>query len=222
MSWPIVFYWKNQAIHLTLIGMYLDFKKMTSADCYRTLIQCLIPRPVAWILTENDNESWNLAPFSFFTGITSNPPILAISVGKKKDRRKKDTWRNIEERKHFVVHIPPANSAQKVSDTAAFLPYGHSEVLENNIELTHDGSDQLPRIRGIPIAMFCRKYAIYEIGHNPQGLILGQIMRIFVDDSIATKVDQHVEIDALKFNPLARLGGNDYGELGKTFTIPRI
>ena len=76
--------------------MQLDFSTLSPTQAYHTVIQTLIPRPVAWVLSENDNSSLNIAPFSYFTAVSSEPPILMFSVGKKpSDHQRKDTARNI-------------------------------------------------------------------------------------------------------------------------------
>ena len=108
--------------------MLLDFKKLSADSVYYTLIQTIIPRPVAWVLSENENGSHNLAPFSYFNGVCSSPPLVSISVGRKDNGAQKDTWNNIENRSHFVIHIPHREMAESVTQSAASLESGVSEV----------------------------------------------------------------------------------------------
>ncbi len=78
----------------------MDFSALPPPDCYRLMIQAVVPRPVAWVLSDNGDGSLNLAPFSFFTAISSDPPLLMFSAGKKPDGTPKDTLHNVEERSH--------------------------------------------------------------------------------------------------------------------------
>ena len=98
--------------------MVIDFNQLTSSQVYYTMTQAIIPRPIAWVLSDHGNCKLNLAPFSYFNAVCSKPPILSVSVGLKKEGAKKDTWINIEERSHFVVHIPRVADVQPVLQSA--------------------------------------------------------------------------------------------------------
>ena len=202
--------------------MTVDFAKLAPADVYRTMIEIVIPRPIAWVLSDNGDGSFNLAPFSFFSGVTSRPPILSISVGKKRDGSKKDTWRNIEERSRFVVHAAAVAHGDKVSATSASLAFGESEVTANGLELEPVEGWPLPRLKEARLAMWCELHRVVEVGDGPQGLILGEVRRIWVDDSVVTHSGGgRPKIDARSLDPLARLGGDDYAKLGEIFSIER-
>ena len=202
--------------------MNIDLAKLAPSAIYGMMIQCIVPRPIAWVLSDNGDSSFNLAPFSYFNGVSSKPPIISISAGKKRDGSKKDTWKNIEERSHFVVHLPNADQAAQVSATAASLPFGTSEVTENKLPTAHEPSWPLPRLAEAPIAMLCRLHQVIEVGETPQGLILGQIEHIYLEDAILSNTtSDRPQINASSLNPLARLGGDDYASIGETFTVQR-
>ncbi len=205
--------------------MIIDFQKLTPASRYFTMVQTIVPRPIAWILTDNGNQTLNLAPFSFFNGVTSRPPIVSVSIGKKSPDEKKDTWRNIEERRHLVIHIPQVNHAATVSQTAATLPFGLSELDESGLECIPMDGWPLPRLKGLPIAFLAECHSIVEVGEGPQGLVLAEIQHAFIDDAcvVPGKDDPNtrLELDISKINPLARLGGNDYAGVNQSFTVKR-
>ena len=202
--------------------MDIDFAELSAREAYGFMVQAIVPRPVAWVLSDNGTGNFNLAPFSFFNGVTSRPPTLSISIGKKRDGAKKDTWRNIEERSHFVVHIAGASMAKQVSDTSASLTFGESEVDRNQIELTPVDGWSLPRVRTANVAMLCERYRIVEIGDGPQGLIIGRILRAYVDDAILAKDgDGEVMLLPRHLDPLARLGGDSYASLEEPFEVER-
>ena len=185
------------------------------------MIQLVIPRPIAWVLSDNGNGSYNLAPFSFFNAITSNPPILMLSVGWKDETVRKDSWVNISERKHFVVHIPSGDQVHDVSNSSSVLPHGVSEIDQFHIPVENVEGWPLPKVKGAKVAFHCEKYAIHEIGQDPQALILGKINHIWIDEEALSQNKNRMTIDPAKVNPLARLGGNHYATLGEILTIPR-
>ncbi|MFV2033306.1 MAG: flavin reductase family protein, partial [Gammaproteobacteria bacterium] len=99
--------------------MIVPFDTLSPAKVYFTLIQTLMPRPVAWVLSENPDESYNLAPFSYFNAICSDPPLIMLSIGVKPDGGPKDSRLNIEAGKDFVVHIAHRELAPVVTQTSA-------------------------------------------------------------------------------------------------------
>lgn len=205
--------------------MIIDFEKLSPTSRYFTMVQTIVPRPIAWILTDNGNDTLNLAPFSFFNGVTSRPPIVSISIGRKGPDEKKDTWRNIEERKRLVIHIPQVQHAQSVSETAATLPFGASELDGTGLECVEMEGWPLPRLKDLPIAFLAECHRIVEVGDGPQGLVLAEIKSVFIDDDCVVPgkddPESRLELDIQKINPLARLGGNDYAGLGESFTVKR-
>ncbi len=201
--------------------MQIDCKQISSDQLYFILIQLVIPRPIAWVLSDNGNATYNLAPFSFFNAIASNPPVLMLSVGWKDESTRKDTWVNIKERSHFVVHIPSVEQVHEVSNSSAVLPHGVSEVDQNHIALEKLEGWPLPKVKGAKVAFMCETYAIHEIGDDPQGLILGRINHIIVDDIAVSQDRGRTVIDPALINPLARLGGNHYASLGEILTVKR-
>ncbi len=202
--------------------MILDFSKLEPKRIYAAMIQCIVPRPIAWVLSDNGNQTCNLAPFSYFSGVSSQPPLLSLAVGKKRDSSKKDTWVNIQERRHFVVHLAQSRQAVQVSATAASLPFGQSELDANRLAAATEPGWPLPRLEQAPIAMLCRRHQIIEVGETPQALILGRIERVYLDDAIIVPTDAKApQIDIAKLKPLARLGGDDYTAIETAFNIAR-
>jgi flavin reductase (DIM6/NTAB) family NADH-FMN oxidoreductase RutF len=201
--------------------MLVDCNQYSSDQIYYLLIQLVIPRPIAWVLSDNGNGSYNLAPFSFFNAITSDPPILMLSVGWKDETTRKDSWVNIRERKNFVVHIPSDSQVHDVSNSSSVLPHGVSEVDKFHIAVEELEDWPLPKVKGTKIAFLCEKYAIHEIGKDPQALILGKINHIWIDEEVVSQNKDRIVIDPQKVKPLIRLGGNHYSVLGEILTVKR-
>ncbi|MGH1426383.1 MAG: flavin reductase family protein [Arenicella sp.] len=201
--------------------MHLDFTNLSPNQVYHTMIQTVIPRPIAWVLSENDSGNFNVAPFSYFTAVASDPALLMFSVGKKADDDSKDTLKNIQARKEFVIHIAQAELVSELNQSAAPLPYGESEV--ENIGLSTQTIEHfnLPRISQAKIAFACTLFDIQEIGNKPMSLVFGEIQSAYICDSIITNDGKRTHVNANALNPLARLGGNDYTAIHPAFTVER-
>lgn len=201
--------------------MIFNPQKYSSGDFYKLMIQAIIPRPIAWVLSVNPNGSFNVAPFSFFNGVASEPPLFMIGIGRKDDDSRKDTWVNIDERKNFVVHIPSADMAQPMVNTSKALPFGESELALDRLETVEVEGWALPRLRGPRVAMLSEKHKIYEVGSERSGMILGEIKQIWVDDSVMSENHGRLTLDPKKIDPVTRLGGLSYGFLGAVKELPR-
>lgn len=201
--------------------MNIDASTLAPTQIYHLMTQTVIPRPIAWVLTESGEADYNLAPFSYFTPISSNPPLLMFSVGKKPTGEIKDTTRNVLETGRMVVHIANADLAEQVTQTSATLPHGESEVALAALELIDFEGFELPRIKDCPIAFGCKLFEVKEIGETPQSLIFAQIEDIYIAPEVIGNNQERLVVEALKVNPLSRLGGSQYANLDQTFTVAR-
>ncbi len=201
--------------------MNIDASTLAPIQIYHLMTQTVIPRPIAWVLTESGEADYNLAPFSYFTPVSSNPPLLMFSVGKKPTGEIKDTTRNVLETGRMVVHIANADLAEQVTQTSATLPHGESEVTLADLELIDFEGFELPRIKDCPIAFGCKLFEVKEIGETPQSLIFAQIEDIYIAPEVIGDNQERLVVDALKVNPLSRLGGSQYANLDQTFTVAR-
>ena len=196
--------------------MLVDLQQLSAGQVYHTLTQSLIPRPIAWIVTQNADGDFNVAPFSYFTAIASEPPLLAVSIGNKAPNMPKDTAKNLQTNGQCVVHIASAKQIESLNETARALDYGDSEVTGANIELVEEQGFALPRIKGAPIAMAAKVFEQHNIGQAPQHVFYLEVDKIFVDDSVAQKDEKgRLSLDAKAINPLARLGASEYSQLGE-------
>ena len=201
--------------------MNVDFQDLTQGQIYHLMIQTIVPRPIAWVLSDSGGGSWNLAPFSYFNGISSAPPLCMLSIGHKKDGSRKDTWVNIDERQDFVVHISSSEHADSVTASSRSLDHGESEVELGGLQTVPFEGSRLPRLVGPRVAFACRKHRILELGEGPQGVVFGEIHAAWLDDSIVRQQDGRLRVDAVALDPLARLGGEEYASLGDVFVVKR-
>ncbi|WP_456384306.1 flavin reductase family protein [Persephonella sp.] len=185
--------------------MEIDIKSLEPKQIYKLMTSIIVPRPIAWISTVSRDGIYNLAPFSYFAGISSDPPLLLVSIGSKSPGVKKDTWKNIEETGEFVVNMVTEDVLEKMNQTS--LPY-ESEVDEfREAGLTPIPSSVVkpPRVKESPVNIECRRFQIIEIGR--MGLILGEILKVHVRDDI---LNDKGYVDTTKLKIIGRLGGANY------------
>jgi flavin reductase (DIM6/NTAB) family NADH-FMN oxidoreductase RutF len=202
--------------------MNLNFSEFSQNQRYHLMTQTIIPRPIAWALTDSSNGQLNLAPFSYFTAVSSAPPILMISVGNKPNGEKKDTLVNVINNGKMVIHIASEHDAAAVTQTAETLPHGESELTKLALKTVDFDNFSLPRLAHCDIAYGCELYEIKELGDVPQNLIFLEVKQIHInDDVIELDEKQRIKVHADKVKPLARLGGGEYAAISKPFSLVR-
>lgn len=187
------------------------------------MTQAVIPRPIAWVLTENKNGSHNLAPFSYFNALASAPPLIGVSLGLKPDGDEKDTLVNVRRLPRFVVHIASMACLPALNASSAPLPRGDSEVTRQNLPLEKFNDDfDLPRLKDAPLALACCLHKEIPLGAGGQTLLTGEILYLYASDDVTTRDDKgRTVIDATKTNPVARLSAGKYAGLSETVTLDR-
>jgi len=202
--------------------MNLNFSDFSANQRYHLMTQTIIPRPIAWVLTDSNNDSYNLAPFSYFTAVSSAPPILMLSVGKKPNGDNKDTLTNIISNEKMVIHIASQQHANLVTQTSQTHAHGESELIHNKIETTDFADFSLPRLAHCDIAYGCELYEIKELGDVPQSLIFIEVKQVYISDKVADIDEkQRIKVHADRIKPLARLGGGEYATINEPFNVVR-
>lgn len=200
--------------------MRFQFDQLSGNQRYHLITQTITPRPIAWVMTKNENESFNLAPFSYFAPISSDPALLMVSIGNKTTGIAKDTKYNLLREKECVLHIPSGDLINAVNESSASLSYGESELTRTGLSLT-DFTETLPRIAEAKVAIHCKLFDIHTLGNATFNAIYLEILDLYVDEDLVTEDKSRIFIDNKKLNPLARIGGDDYALLGETVTIKR-
>lgn len=200
--------------------MIIDFSTISPAASYALLTQAVVPRPVAWMLTENDSGSFNLAPFSYFNIVSARPPILMVSIGRKPDGQDKDTRHNLEQRSDCVIHIAHRELAESVTASSATLERDESEIDVLELETVEWSGSRLPRLKSCRLA--CEARLIDEKQVHQQWVAFLELKRLYLDEQIiAEDAKGRLRIDAASLDPLARLGGGEYLLAGDIVDIPR-
>ena len=189
-------------------------------ETYKLLIGAIVPRPIAFISTVSEKGIGNLAPFSFFNGVSSNPPALMIAITRKKDGTKKDTLRNIEATRQFVVNSVSEWIAEPMNLCSAEYPYGVDEMAKVGLTPIPSIRVRPPRIKEAALHFECELYDSMEVGDGGEGsstLIVGKILMIHAH--AAAFQNGKLILDELK--PISRLSGTSYGHTSEVFDLPR-
>jgi flavin reductase (DIM6/NTAB) family NADH-FMN oxidoreductase RutF len=202
--------------------MIINPNDVALRDRYKLTIGAVVPRPIAWVSTIDASGNLNVAPFSFFTAVCSNPMTLLFCVGYSAapDKAgKKDTLRNIEQVPEFVINMPNEETAEAMNLTAATLPHGQSEFEIAGITPAPSQSIRVPRIAEAPIAYECKLQQIVTISNQPGGgyTIFGEVQQIYIRDDVYD--NGYVELDAYK--PIGRLSGMSYTRVTDVFEMQR-
>ncbi len=200
--------------------MHIDFASLKPLEVYAAMTQSVVPRPVAWILTENDNASFNLAPYSYFNAISSAPPMGIVSFTVAPDRDVKDTRHNLEARGDCVVHIAHKEMAAAMTASAATTERDVSEVTEIGLETAEMPGSRLPRLKDARVAYAGKLVDTKMI--NRQWLAFIEFTDLYLADEIVTEdAKGRLKIDAAKLDPIGRLGGGEYMTSGEVIYIER-
>lgn len=200
--------------------MLLDFATLKPRDVYGWMISTILPRPIAWVSTISPDGKTNLAPFSFFQGVTANPPTLMFVPVNDRFGNKKDTVRNIEQVPEFVVNLVPFALAEQMSNSSALLPYGESEFERFGIESTPSQRVRPPRVTAAPVAFECTLDRFVHLGEGPlaANVVFGRIHLVHVSDAV---IGPDGGPDPAKLDLIGRMGGDTYARTTDRFDLER-
>ncbi len=196
--------------------MIFDLTHNKINDRYKLMAQTIIPRPIAWVVTE-DKGVINAAPFSYFIGLSSSPATVLISVGHKSDGSPKDTLANIRKSKKCTICMVDEKSFEKMHFSSKELEKAESELTAFEIESEKHFDDFPVMIKDVPVAYFCDFNQEIDLGGGSTIPLVLSVKHIYVKDECI--IDK--EKLTIKFNPIARIGKN-YSILGEEFLAPKI
>jgi len=187
------------------------------ANIYKLLIGVVVPRPIAFVSTLSPEGVANLAPFSFFTVASANPPVLCFTASYREPR--KDTLVNVRATGEFVVNIVSEEIAEKMNLTSGEYPYGVDEFAVSALTAVPSDLVRPPRVKESHVNMECRLLQTIEVSNQPLGgtLILGEVVRFHIDDEIV----EEFRIDADKLAAVGRMAGNSYARTRDRFDMAR-
>jgi flavin reductase (DIM6/NTAB) family NADH-FMN oxidoreductase RutF len=196
--------------------MQIDPALQSTADNYKLLTNLVVPRPIAWITTLNESGVVNLAPFSFFNAIGSDPLYVMVSIGFNDDGRPKDTAKNIEVSGEFVVNMVTEDLFEAMNISAADFPPDQSELEAAQLHTAPSFHVKTPRVAPAKVSLECKLYSAQRLGSN--SLYIGEVVMFHVADHLMGP-RMHVN----NFAPIGRLGSPSvYCRTTDRFDIARI
>ncbi|HUJ51378.1 MAG TPA: flavin reductase family protein [Bryobacteraceae bacterium] len=186
--------------------MTVDPGSARHIDIYKLMIGSIVPRPIALVSTVSHDGIRNLAPFSFFTGISSKPTLICFCPGPRPaGGPRKDTLENISRTKEFVVNIVSEEIAEAMNLTAGEYPPEADEFAIAGLTAIPSDLVRPPRVAESHVNMECRLYLSIEFSELPGGgnLVIGEVLRFHVDDRIV----ENFKIDPDKLRAVGRMGG---------------
>lgn len=183
---------------------------------------CIVPRPIGWLTTLDGQGRVNLAPFSFFNGIASDPPLVVAGInGAPPPNGMKDSLANCRETGEFVVNMSTWDLREAMNLTSADVPSDVDEMALAGLTPAPSELVKPPRVAESPIHMECKVHDILDMPCTLEGsrntMIIGHVVGIHIDDSVLTDG----LIDMAKVRPIARLGYMDYTVVNEVFAMRR-
>jgi len=200
--------------------MIVDPGAADPRNVYKLMIGAIVPRPIAFVSTISAAGVLNLAPFSFFTGVSADPPVIAFSPMRRlSDGSRKDTLNNIEATREFVVNIVSEEFAEKMNLCSEEFGPDVDEFQVSGLTPVPSDLVKPPRVKESRVNMECRLVQAVHVSDKPIGgsIVLGEVVRFHVDDAIVSDF----KIDPDKLRPFGRMGGNTYTRCTDRFEMVR-
>jgi flavin reductase (DIM6/NTAB) family NADH-FMN oxidoreductase RutF len=191
--------------------------RLSAAESYRLLVGIVVPRPIAWVTTRHEDGRINLAPFSCYTFVSSEPPMVAVSIGRR-GGVPKDTSRNAQRTGEFVVNVVDERLAEPMHLSSTEHPADASEAELHDVDLAPSVTIATPRVAAAPIALECRLDQVIPFGRLKTDLLIGEVVLFRIADALY----RDGKVDSIGMRPLARLGGPNYARLGEILTLPMV
>lgn len=197
--------------------MQITAESLTPEATYRLLSGVVVPRPIAWITTLNEDGVVNLAPFSCFTFVSNKPPMLGVNVGRKRGVRK-DTGANIHAMREFVVHIGHSGQLHAIHESSVEHAPDVSEAQLLGLATAPCVTVRTPRLLDAPVAMECRLDRVIEFGTTGAEFIVGEITMFHIRDGLY----RDGKVQTKELDPVCRIGGPNYATLGEIVTLRAV
>lgn len=199
--------------------MIVDPAQTAPGNIYKLLIGSITPRPIAFVSTVNKDGVNNLAPYSFFTGVSANPPVIGFSPMINMEGRLRDSRLNSEAYKEFVVNVVSEDIAAKMNATAVDVPPEVDEFELSGLTPAPCNIVNAPRVKEARISMECKLVQVVELSKEKLSgaFVMGEIVQFHIADEIF----DNYRIDADKLNTVGRMGGMSYTRTTDRFDLQR-
>jgi flavin reductase (DIM6/NTAB) family NADH-FMN oxidoreductase RutF len=192
---------------------------LTARQRYGLMISLVVPRPIGWISTRSTDGTPNLAPFSFFNAFSATPILLGASVGRRAGGPK-DTLSNIRQTGVFAVNLVGRKHLDAMVLTSGDWAGDVDEFAEAGLTVAECERIDVPYVADAVAAFECRLFREVDLGASPNALVIGEAVAVHLGEELAVEPEgYHVDIRSL--DPVARLGGSEYGLLGEVVEVAR-
>ncbi|WP_207536952.1 flavin reductase family protein [Sabulicella rubraurantiaca] len=200
--------------------MFFDFEALPAADRYKLVVSTVVPRPVAWVVSQDEAGVLNAAPYSFFNALTDDPVVIAIGCGPRPDGARKDTLGNIRATGEFVVNLVNEATVERMNITAIDFGPEVNELEEAGLTTTASSKVKPPRITESPVALECKTFQLITVGHHT--IVLGQVLAMHIADEAMLDVERKY-VDTPKLGLVGRMHGRGwYARTTDRVEVPRI
>jgi flavin reductase (DIM6/NTAB) family NADH-FMN oxidoreductase RutF len=201
--------------------MFFDLETLGARAAHKLLTSTIVPRPIAWVVTQNATGVVNAAPFSFFNMFSADPPVVCLGVGARAPGRPKDTALNVSQTGEFVVNLVSEALAPRMNVTAVDFPYGVEELEQAGLTRAASQKVKPPRIAESPVSLECTRIEILSLGPD-NALIVGRVVAVHIHDEFVLDAERcHVDTPELRL--VGRMhGGGWYVRVSDTFEMPRL
>lgn len=172
--------------------MILNFESLSEGKKYSTMSNTIFPRPIAWITTQ-DGEIINLAPFSYFAPLSSEPPLVIVSIATKEDGTQKDTFANILKHKVCTINLAHKEMLDDLINSSEELPHEISECKKFNIKTREILEGFPPMVSNVKCALFCEFVKTIELENKYEPIIL-KIKEVYLEDGVMDE-KRHIHLE---------------------------
>lgn len=200
--------------------MIVKSEDTSPKDLHKLMIGMVVPRPIAWVSTLGEDGTNNLAPYSFFNAISSDPPVVCFAPSRKPTGdNKKDTLRNLESSGVFVVNIVSEHLAEAMNQSAADVPPEVDEFALAGVSVEPATMIQAPMVKEALAKMECRVRQIIPLGDRPTSgiLVLGDVLCFHFIEGLV----DNFRVDPAMLNAVGRMGGSSYCDTRHRFELIR-
>ena len=200
--------------------MKIEAAKTGRMELHDLIGTAMGPLPVAFISTVGPDGAYNAAPYSFGAPVCSKPAILCVSIGLRAGQRK-DTIRNIEYARDFVVNCVDESLIKQAVQASADYPYGADEIKATGLTAIKGEMVKSPRVSEAKVSMECKLVQKLELieeykeGPGLRAIIFGEVVLAHIKDEVW--VDG--KIDPRRLKVIGRVGANLYSKPGEIFEL---
>jgi len=199
--------------------MFLDLTDNSNHSVYSYLVGGISPRPIAWVSTLSEEGVANIAPYSFFTVASCNPPVLSVTQVNPRDNANKDTLNNLLATKECVVNYVSHSLVEQMNQSCADYPRDVSEFDAANIQRTPSQLVSVPSVAASKVRYECKLREVITISDEPSGgqMMLLDVVGIFLDDTVLV----NGYIDPTRLDAVGKMGGDYFSTTKDKFALKR-